>query len=131
MKIKFKSLCICYILHDDASYLTASMQSCHSAGKMFACAGVQHVWLLAPHSSAFGNLTTLVDANGKISTFGYAGTGSAHQRIRQTDPLGRVTAKLHDRRPAANPHRPARADYHLQLAYFASVFFWVQMRRLR
>ena len=39
----------------------------------------------------YGNLTTLVDANGATSTFGYAGNGSTYLRIRQTDPLGRVS----------------------------------------
>ena len=36
MKTKSKSLCICYILHDDASYLAASIHSFQAAGKVFA-----------------------------------------------------------------------------------------------
>lgn len=41
---------------------------------------------------AFGNLTTLIDANNATTTFAYAGTGSTYLRIRQTDPLGQVTS---------------------------------------
>jgi YD repeat-containing protein len=42
-----------------------------------------------------GNMTTLIDAMGAVSTFGYA-TPSNHLRTRATDPLGRVTSYGYD-----------------------------------
>ena len=40
---------------------------------------------------ANANLTTLTQADGSISTYGYEGTGLTRRLIQQTDPLGNVT----------------------------------------
>ncbi len=45
---------------------------------------------------SFANLTTLTDAESKVSTFGYDGTGSTRRLIRWTDPLGRVSSYTHN-----------------------------------
>jgi YD repeat-containing protein len=73
------------------------------AGTIYSVVYDPTLWLITSSSDAlnnqttmqydpFGNLTTYIDANAATTTFGYAGTGSTHLRIRQTDALGRVTS---------------------------------------
>ena len=87
--------------YDQKSYLKISETV--PAGTLSSITYDQTLWLPTVSQDAlgnrttmqydsFGNMTTLIDANNATTTFGYAGSGSTHQRIRQTDPLTRVTS---------------------------------------
>ena len=87
--------------YDPVSFLRISETV--PAGTRYSITYDQKLWLPLVNQDAlgnrttmqydgFGNLTTLTDANGAVTTYGYDGSGSTHRRIRQTDPLGRVTS---------------------------------------
>lgn len=77
------------------------------AGTIYSVTYDQTLWLITASDDAlgnrttflydtYGNLTTLIDAEGNITSYAYAGTGSTHLRTRQTDPLGRITSYAYD-----------------------------------
>ncbi len=87
--------------YDQVSYLRISETI--PAGTISSIAYDQNLWLPLVSVDAlgfrtsmqydqFGNLTTLISADGGVTTHSYFGSGSTHLRASSTDPNGRVSA---------------------------------------